>query len=216
VQQGLFLFLQKKECGPLTEHYYSAKPSVAHELNQIQIKLRGKDFIFVTDAGVFSKKDIDFGSKLLIETMVINRKDSVLDVGCGYGPIGLSAALLADQGRVTMIDINERAVQLSRDNAIRNGIKNVAVLQSDLLTEVANQRFDSIVTNPPIRAGKEVVHRIFGQAFDALVPGGCLWVVIQKKQGAPSAFSKLETIFGNVLDVANDKGYRIFKATKNN
>lgn len=200
----------------MTEHYYSAKPSVAHELNQIQIKLRGKDFIFVTDAGVFSKKDIDFGSKLLIETMVINRKDSVLDVGCGYGPIGLSAALLADQGRVTMIDINERAVQLSRDNAIRNGIKNVAVLQSDLLTEVANQRFDSIVTNPPIRAGKEVVHRIFGQAFDALVPGGCLWVVIQKKQGAPSAFTKLETIFGNVLDVANDKGYRIFKATKNN
>lgn len=200
----------------MTEHYYSAKPSVAHELNQIQIKLRGKDFIFVTDAGVFSKKDIDFGSKLLIETMVINRKDSVLDVGCGYGPIGLSAALLADQGRVTMIDINERAVQLSRDNAIRNGIKNVAVLQSDLLTEVANQRFDSIVTNPPIRAGKEVVHRIFAQAFDALVPGGCLWVVIQKKQGAPSAFTKLETIFGNVLDVANDKGYRIFKATKNN
>ena len=70
----------------MTEHYYSAKPTTAHELNQIQIKLRGKEFTFVTDAGVFSKKEIDFGSKLLIETMVIDRKDTVLDVGCGYGP----------------------------------------------------------------------------------------------------------------------------------
>jgi 16S rRNA (guanine1207-N2)-methyltransferase len=200
----------------LTEHYYSAKPTVAHELNQIQIRLRGKDFTFVTDAGVFSKKEIDFGSKLLIETMVINRTDSVLDVGCGYGPIGLSAAVLADQGRVTMIDINERAVLLSRDNAKRNGLSNVTVLQSDLLAQVAAYKFDCILTNPPIRAGKVVVHQIFSQAYTALAPGGHLWVVIQKKQGAPSAFTKLEAIFGNVQEVIKDKGYRIFKATKNN
>jgi 16S rRNA (guanine1207-N2)-methyltransferase len=199
----------------LTEHYYSAKPSAAHELNQIEVKLRGKDFTFVTDAGVFSKKEIDFGSKLLIETMDINSNDAVLDVGCGYGPIGLSAAVLANQGRVTMIDINERAVQLSRDNAKRNGIINVSVLQSDLLAQVAEDSFDCILTNPPIRAGKDVVHLIFSQAFAALVTGGHLWVVIQKKQGAPSAFTKLETIFGNVEEVTKDKGYRIFKATKN-
>jgi 16S rRNA (guanine1207-N2)-methyltransferase len=200
----------------LTEHYYSAKPTAAHEVNQIQIKLRGKEFTFVTDAGVFSKKEIDFGSKLLIETMVINRADFVLDVGCGYGPIGLSAAVLADQGRVTMVDINERAVLLSRDNAKRNGLNNVTVLQSDLLAQVAENKFDCILTNPPIRAGKIVVHQIFSQAYAALIPGGRLWVVIQKKQGAPSAFTKLEAIFGNVQEVLKDKGYRIFKATKNN
>ncbi|MEX2459969.1 MAG: class I SAM-dependent methyltransferase [Paenibacillaceae bacterium] len=200
----------------MTEHYYSAKPMAAHELNQIQVKLRGKDFTFVTDAGVFSKREIDFGSKLLIETMVINRKDSVLDVGCGYGPIGLSAALLADQGRVTMIDINERAIQLCRDNAKRNGISNISIWQSDLLAQVAGQKFDCVLTNPPIRAGKEVVHQIFVQAFSILVPGGHLWVVIQKKQGAPSAFTKLETIFGNVQEVTKDKGYRIYKAIKKN
>jgi 16S rRNA (guanine1207-N2)-methyltransferase len=194
----------------LTEHYYSAKPKSAHELNQIQIKLRGKDFTFITDAGVFSKKEIDFGSKLLIETMVINRTDSVLDVGCGYGPIGLSAAVLADQGRVTMIDINERAVHLSRDNAERNGINNVTVLQSDVLEQVAELEFNCVLTNPPIRAGKEVVHRVFSEAFEVLAPGGSLWVVIQKKQGAPSAFAKLETIFGNVQEVTKEKGYRIF------
>jgi 16S rRNA (guanine1207-N2)-methyltransferase len=200
----------------LTEHYYSAKPAVAHELNQIQVRLRGKDFTFVTDAGVFSKKEIDFGSKLLIETMVIKQTDSVLDVGCGYGPIGLSAAVLANQGQVTMIDINERAVQLSRDNAKRNGLSNVTVLQSDLLAQVAEHKFDCILTNPPIRAGKAVVHQIFSQAYSALVPDGQLWVVIQKKQGAPSAFIKLEAIFGNVQEVIKDKGYRIFRAVKNN
>jgi 16S rRNA (guanine1207-N2)-methyltransferase len=199
----------------LTEHYYSAKPTAAHEFNQIQIKLRGKEFTFVTDAGVFSKKEIDFGSKLLIETMVINRADFVLDVGCGYGPIGLSAAVLADQGRVTMVDINERAVLLSRDNAKRNGLNNVTVLQSDLLAQVAENKFDCILTNPPIRAGKIVVHQIFSQAYSSLVPGGRLWVVIQKKQGAPSAFTKLESIFGSVQEVLKDKGYWIFKAIKN-
>jgi 16S rRNA (guanine1207-N2)-methyltransferase len=200
----------------LSEHYYSAKPTAAHEHNQIQIKLRGKEFNFVTDAGVFSKKEIDFGSKLLIETMVINRADFVLDVGCGYGPIGLSAAVLADQGRVTMVDINERAVLLSRDNAKRNGLNNVTVLQSDLLAQVAENKFDCILTNPPIRAGKIVVHQIFSQAYSSLVPGGRLWVVIQKKQGAPSAFTKLESIFGSVQEVLKDKGYWIFKAIKNN
>jgi 16S rRNA (guanine1207-N2)-methyltransferase len=214
--KGLFLFFIEREDGSLTDHYYSAKPAAAHKLNQILIKLRGKEFTFITDAGVFSKKEIDFGSKLLIETMVINRTDSVLDVGCGYGPIGLSAAVLADQGRVTMIDINERAVQLSRDNAERNGISNVTVLQSDVLEQVAKLEFNCVLTNPPIRAGKEVVHRVFSEAYEVLVPGGSLWVVIQKKQGAPSAFAKLETIFGHVQEVTKDKGYRIFKATKKN
>jgi 16S rRNA (guanine1207-N2)-methyltransferase len=200
----------------MTEHYYSAKPTTAHELNQIVVKLRGKELTFVTDAGVFSKKEIDFGSKLLIETMIVDRKDSVLDVGCGYGPIGISAAFLADQGRVTMIDINERAVLLSRDNAKRNGLSNVTVQQSDLLAQVVEHKFNCILTNPPIRAGKTIVHEIFVQAYEVLVPGGQLWVVIQKKQGAPSAFAKLETLFGNVVEVTKDKGYRIFKATKNN
>jgi 16S rRNA (guanine1207-N2)-methyltransferase len=200
----------------LTDHYYSPKPTAAHEHNQIQISLRGKEFTFVTDAGVFSKKEIDFGSRLLIETMAIGRTDSVLDVGCGYGPIGLSAAVLADRGQVTMIDINERAVLLSRDNAKRNGLTNVTVLQSNILEQVKSQQFNQILTNPPIRAGKEVVHQFFSQAYEALAAEGHLWVVIQKKQGAPSAYTKLEELFGSVQEVTKDKGYRIFKATKNN
>ena len=138
----------------------------------------------------------------------------VLDVGCGYGPIGLTAAKLVPDGHVTMIDINERAVELSRENAKGNGIANVTIMQSNLLTEVNKRDFDVILTNPPIRAGKDTVHTIFEQAYDHLKTGGTLWIVIQKKQGAPSAKTKLESLFTRVEEVTKDKGYRIFKAVK--
>jgi 16S rRNA (guanine1207-N2)-methyltransferase len=98
--------------------------------------------------------------------------------------------------------------------ARRNGIDNVTIVQSDLLEKVEGDKYDVILTNPPIRAGKETVHRIFADAYDCLISGGSLWVVIQKKQGAPSAYTKLESIYGEVVEVSKDKGYRILKATK--
>lgn len=198
----------------MTEHYYSKKPSTASDRREIQVNLRGTAFRFVTDSGVFSKQDLDFGSRLLIETMDIAETDEVLDVGCGYGPIGLAAASLATRGKVTMVDINERAVELSRENAKRNGIAGVDVIQSDLFERLGDRTFTKILTNPPIRAGKQVVHRIFERAWHHLVKGGQLWVVIQKKQGAPSALAKLESLFETVREADKDKGYRIYCATK--
>lgn len=198
------------------DHYYTSKPSSGHEEIRFQAKLRGRTMNFLSDAGVFSKSGVDFGSQLLIEAMEIPEGAHVLDVGCGYGPIGLSAAVLSDSGTVTMVDVNARALELARMNASQNGIANVRILQSDALEQVLDERFDCILTNPPIRAGKEVVHRIFEQAFGCLAEGGHLWVVIQKKQGSPSAFAKLEQLFGegNVEEVTKDKGYRIFRAKK--
>lgn len=198
----------------MAEHYYSQKPTAGHDIHTIEATLRGRTYSFQSDAGVFSKKGIDFGSRLLIETMELASDARVLDVGCGYGPIGLAAAALAHRGTVTMIDINERAIELAKRNAQRNGIANVRILQSDRLSEMLQEEFDAVLTNPPIRAGKEVVHGIFEQAAEVLVPGGALWIVIQKKQGAPSAFAKLEELFASVEEVRKDKGYRIFKAVK--
>jgi 16S rRNA (guanine1207-N2)-methyltransferase len=198
----------------LTEHYYSAKPMVGHDQQIIEVELRGKNYTFATDAGVFSKKGVDYGSKVLIDAMQISRYDQILDVGCGYGPIGISAAAIADLGFATLLDINERAVELARENALRNRISNIKVIQSNLLDKVRGQRFDCILTNPPIRAGKETVHQIFASAFDCLTDQGSLWVVIQKKQGSPSAFKKLESIYGRVEEITKDKGYRIFRARK--
>jgi 16S rRNA (guanine1207-N2)-methyltransferase len=157
---------------------------------------------------------VDFGSRLLIESLELESNVDVLDVGCGYGPIGLAAAVIAGDGHVVMVDINERAVELAQRNAEANGIRNVTILQSDLLELVKERQFDAVLTNPPIRAGKETVHRIFEEAHDVLRPGGSLWIVIQKKQGAPSALKKLETIYSDVQEVNRDKGYKIYRAKR--
>jgi 16S rRNA (guanine1207-N2)-methyltransferase len=206
--------LYERGPGKVSEHYYTNRPTVKHDLHKAEALLRGHKLSLTTDAGVFSKKGVDYGSELLIESMDIPLNAKVLDVGCGYGPIGLVAALLCSQGHVTMVDINERAVELSRENAKNNKINNVTIVHSDLLEQVKDQRFDVILTNPPIRAGKETVHRIFTEAYGCLVSGGTLWVVIQKKQGAPSAKAKLESVYSEVVDISKDKGYRILKATK--
>ncbi len=210
----IFLSVEDEEEKYVSEHYYTQRPTVQRDLHTMKEMLRGRELVFTTDAGVFSKKGVDYGSKHLIETMEFDNQARVLDVGCGYGPIGLSAALMCPQGHVTMVDINERAIELAKENAKRNGIANVTIVQSDLLEKVQGERFDVVLTNPPIRAGKEVVHRIFTDAYDCLVEGGSIWVVIQKKQGSPSAMAKLEQVYGEVIEVSKDKGYRILKATK--
>jgi 16S rRNA (guanine1207-N2)-methyltransferase len=198
----------------VSDHYYTNRPRAEHDERQFTFDLRGYPLRFITDAGVFSRDRVDFGSVLLIETMEISRDAAVLDVGCGYGPIGLTAARLADQGRVTMIDVNERAVELARRNAEINGIRNVDIRVSDLYSAVQGERFDVILTNPPIRAGKETVHRIFTEGYERLREGGELWVVIQKKQGAPSALKKLQETYGQVEEVERSKGYHIFRAVR--
>jgi 16S rRNA (guanine1207-N2)-methyltransferase len=196
------------------EHYYSSNPTTRHDVHTLSETLRGRSYTFRTDAGVFSKKGIDYGSKVLIEALELPVDARVLDVGCGYGPIGISAAAASPLGQTTMVDINERAVELARYNAEFNKVRNVKVLQSDLLAAVMDESYDAVLTNPPIRAGKQVVHQIFEQAHEVLKPGGELWIVIQKKQGAPSAFAKLESLYQEVIEVTKDKGYRIIKAIK--
>ena len=198
----------------MSNHYYTNKPDLHHDEKTFTFELRGVTLRFITDAGVFSRDRIDFGSVLLIETMNIPSSARVLDVGCGYGPIGFSAAKLAVDGSVTMIDINERAVELARRNAELNGIGNVTIEVSDLYEKVQGQQFDIILTNPPIRAGKEVVHRIFVEGYDLLKDGGEMWVVIQKKQGAPSALKKLQETYSEVEEVEKSKGYYIYRAIK--
>ncbi|CAM3976092.1 class I SAM-dependent methyltransferase [Cohnella lubricantis] len=198
----------------MSEHYYTKKPQTASDRRAIEVTLRGHRLRLASDAGVFSRDGVDYGSRTLIDMMEFRDDADVLDVGCGYGPIGLAAARLAPRGHVTMLDINERAVALANENAAANGIVNAAAMQSDLYEAVAERRFDVILSNPPIRAGKAVVHRILTDARDHLREGGALWIVIQNKQGAPSAKAKLQEVFGEeaVEEIGKDKGYRIYRA----
>lgn len=198
----------------MADHYYTRTPSSMSDERTITADLRGHSLRFTTDAGIFSRDYVDFGSRLLVETMEIPVGAKVLDVGCGYGPIGIAAAKLHEANRVTMIDVNERAVELAKRNVEMNQVHNARVMVSDLYEAVTDRDYDVVLTNPPIRAGKQVVHAIFSGALEVLRAGGSLWVVIQKKQGAPSAFAKLQELYSSVEEVTKDKGYRIFRAVK--
>lgn len=201
----------------MSSHYYTSKPDGAHEYREIEYTYLGRRLSILTDANVFSKDRVDFGSSLLIQTMQMNPDAKVLDLGCGYGPVGICAALLAEAGRITMVDINERAVELARKNIARNGISHAEAMISDGVQALpADAQFDTILTNPPIRAGKEKVFEFYEGAYRHLVAGGELWVVIQKKQGADSTEKKLGEIFSDVEMVRQEKGYRIYKAKKLN
>ncbi|MBT2689911.1 class I SAM-dependent methyltransferase [Bacillus sp. ISL-47] len=199
----------------MSEHYYSQTQKVESSPKTWSYTLKDQSFRFKTDNGVFSKNEVDFGSRLLVETFEHPEVEgNILDVGCGYGPIGLTAAKLMPERTVHMVDVNERALGLAKENAELNGIKNVLIYESDRLENAKGNKFAAILTNPPIRAGKKVVHDIFEQSFEALLSEGDLWVVIQKKQGAPSAIDKLTELFGEVETVEKKKGYFILKAKK--
>ena len=191
--------------------YYAENPDAAHDIHELRVDLLGEKMTFLTDAGVFSKKMIDFGSQLLLKCLEVNQGETVLDVGCGYGPLGLSLAK-AYGVQATMVDINNRALDLARQNAERNKVE-ATIFQSNIYEQVEGQ-FDHIISNPPIRAGKKVVHEIIEKSKDFLEIGGDLTIVIQKKQGAPSAKSKMEDVFGNCEILKKDKGYYIFRSVK--
>jgi 16S rRNA (guanine1207-N2)-methyltransferase len=199
----------------MSEHYYSRTQKVESDPKFWDFTLRKSSFRFKTDNGVFSKREVDFGSRILIESFIMpDVEGQVLDVGCGYGPIGLSIAKEFSNRIVHMVDVNERAIELAKENAHLNKIANVHIYESDRLLNVKGDTFAAILTNPPIRAGKQTVHDIFEQSFEHLAPNGELWVVIQKKQGAPSALEKLKTLFTDVETVDKAKGYFIIKAKK--
>ena len=191
--------------------YYAENPDAAHDIHELRVDLLGEKMIFLTDAGVFSKKMVDFGSQLLLKCLEVNQGETVLDVGCGYGPLGLSLAK-AYGVQATMVDINNRALDLARQNAERNKVE-ATIFQSNIYEQVKGN-FEHVISNPPIRAGKQVVHEIIEKSKDFLEAGGDLTIVIQKKQGAPSAKSKMEEVFGNCEIVKKDKGYYILRSVK--
>ena len=191
--------------------YYAENPDAAHDIHELRVDLLGEKMTFLTDAGVFSKKMVDFGSQLLLKCLEVNQGETVLDVGCGYGPLGLSLAK-AYGVQATMVDINNRALDLARQNAERNKVE-ATIFQSNIYEQVEGH-FDHVISNPPIRAGKQVVHEIIENSKDFLETGGDLTIVIQKKQGAPSAKSKMEDVFGNCEVVKKDKGYYILRSVK--
>ena len=196
-------------------HYFENDANLDSKPRQVEYELNGTKFSLTSDLGVFSKNELDMGSRLLIETLLPeNLGSNLLDLGCGIGVIGLTLAYFHPSLNVLSTDINSRALGLCMCNATALKLgQRVTVLKSDIY-QLIEGKFDSIVSNPPIRAGKKVTYEIYRGALTHLVDGGSLYIVIRKQQGALSVKTYLEELFRNVTVLARDKGYYILKATK--
>jgi 16S rRNA (guanine1207-N2)-methyltransferase len=190
-------------------HYYTHTPTSESRPTVVTVRVRGIELRLTTDSGVFSKRGLDFGTRLLIETVDLPNRGTMVDLGCGYGVVAASLGTVYPETQWFLLDVNERAVDLAYRNTGALGSRR-QVLQSDGFAEVPNLKADAILLNPPIRAGKAVVYRLFEEARDHLLPGGKFWIVIHKKHGAPSAKDKLEELFGQVTLVDRESGYHVF------
>ena len=197
--------------GDFLEHYFTNNKELKSKFRTLKYNYGTVQFTFTSDNGVFSKDRIDFGSRNLIETFLKhnNKKiNTILDVGCGYGFMGIVLSKILD-AEATLIDVNKRAVHLTEKNIKENKV-NANTYVSDIYQNVEG-KFDLIITNPPIRAGKKVVYDILMKAKEYLKENGELWFVIRKEQGAKSTMKVLEDLYKIEL-VKKASGFYIITA----
>ncbi len=196
----------------MNDQYYTADPTSESNPVPCAFPYRGHGLNFMTDAGVFSKGELDVGSRLLLDALPALSGD-VLDIGCGWGAIGIAVAKANKNAHVTMVDVNRRALDLCRANCERNRVT-AEVIESDGMAAVMGNKYDAIVTNPPIRAGKQVIYKMFADAALSLKENGALYLVIRKQQGAESCMKYLKTLFEKVEKLDKSAGFWVLKASE--
>lgn len=196
--------------------YFENDPAVVSKPREIHYQIEAKQLVFVSDRGVFSKDHIDSATDLLIRTVIHDfrvrsvKRGTVLDLGCGIGVIGITLNRLIPPLETTMVDINRRALELAELNCRLNQIPYAEVIESDGFLAVESRKFDAIVSNPPIRAGKDKLYAFFEGARQHLNPAGRFYLVIGKKQGAASAEKKLRELFASVDVLDKSKGFFVY------
>ena len=196
-------------------HYFQDDPNLASNIKKISFEVNGITMNLLTDNGVFSKGRVDEGSLAFLKVILpLDLGKNILDLGCGYGTIGLTLAIAKKEARVTLADVNTRALALCKRNADAYDLgQRVTILQSDIYEKIEGP-YDSIVVNPPIRAGKKVTYAMYEGAKQYLIDGGSLFIVIRKAQGAESAAKYIESLYGNIKLLDRHKGYHIYQAVK--
>ena len=189
-------------------HYFT-NDNLDSNIQKLNVKIFDINFTFYTDNGVFSKDRLDFGTRTFLENLPIDemQDSTILDVGCGYGPIGIILSKLTSS-KITMIDVNRRALHLAERNIKENKVNDIRVMESDCYSQLENEKFDYILTNPPIHAGKEKVYEIVMNARYHLEENGTLFIVIRKDQGAKSMMKDLAKYY-TVEVIAKNKGFFI-------
>ncbi len=196
------------------DHYSTPVPRSAPRTREHGVELHGRAWVFRSASGVFAHRRFDVGTRLLIEAMEVRRRDRILDLGCGYGAVGLVAAALATRGRAWLVDLNRRAAHLAQANAAVAGLTNVCVLVGDGATPFRNGSFDLVLTNPPIRAGRRVVAEFIEGAWRVLRPGGRFYMVARTAQGARTLAGLVAEQFGDTRQVRSAEGYRVYEARR--
>jgi 16S rRNA (guanine1207-N2)-methyltransferase len=204
--------MPKKSESP--EHYFAKHPKSKLRLGMIHTYLRGRPFEFLTASGVFSKKRLDLGTRLLIESMVLPEEGCVLDAGCGYGAVGIAAAAFNPNLRIVMVDVNERAVWLAKQNININHVSNAEVRQGCLYEAVKGLGFNCVLSNPPVSAGMETVKAIIAEAPKHMENKALFQMVVRSKVGGKRLCAMLEEAFGNVEVLARESGYRVLVSEK--
>lgn len=195
-------------------HYYSVEPSGKSKIFGISVVIRGFKITLISASGTFSSKRVDPGTKLLAESMVIKDRWRVLDLGCGYGVLGIIAAKMAPHGEVFMVDINKKAVKLAKINSELNNVRNVKVLWGDLFEPIDDLFFDAIISNPPQAAGRRILEKIVTESYRHLNDNGLLQLVAKHRKGGSSLSKMMEKCFGNVNVLARKSGYRVYVSIK--
>ena len=196
----------------MTEHYYAKNPGAAHDERGVIFEILGLKLKCTTDSGVFSREGLDMGTRILLEALP-ELTGRALDLGCGWGPVGVALGKRYPGAELVLTDVNERAAELARRNLRDNGVTNARVVCGEGFENVEGA-FDLIALNPPIRAGKAVIYGLFADAAARLRAGGTLYIVIRKQQGAESAQKYLKTIYGEVERVSRDKGYWVLRCAE--
>lgn len=194
--------------------YFDNNENLISKKREISVLLNDTKYTFISDNGVFSKGEVDYGSIAILKILLKqNFTGNILDIGCGYGTIGLILAKNFPECNFLLSDVNIRACALARENKKSFGVKNVEIIESDIFQNI-DKNFDYIVTNPPIRAGKKVIYSIFEQSYHHLNQNGSLFIVIRRSHGAESAQKFIHSVFGNCELLKKDKGFYVYCATK--
>lgn len=201
--------------------YFNPDPNLKSDKRSFPETLAGERFYFFTESGTFSRDRLDFATRLMLETAIdwvdFPSEADVLDLACGWGPVATVLLRFFPNLNMLCSDVNERALALVKENVVSNNpdVENLRCVLADGVAEL-EQSFDLIFLNPPIRAGKQLVYRLFAEACEALRPGGSLFVVMAKKQGAKSGEAELKRLFGDrqVEDVARKAGFHVYLVRK--